>query len=268
LYFRRHLKKWWQTPNGIVLARDPKRLLQALTKWQKHHTIVFEAHALNSLLFPKQNWLQMERQVIQQCDGLITNCGGTLKLWQQQHGEILPTQQIIHNGTAPDRCQKWQPQHAVRYIGSLKDWKGIDILEQITHPIELIGARNTENNTFANRYITVLPAISYTKIPTLLASSRVLLLLLRNNLFGRSLTSPLKLWDYLASGAPIVAPDLPSVTEIATLSQSKFFLYTPDNPQSLSQAITQAYTAKPREPFVRTWLKRAQEVEQFIQRLR
>ncbi len=55
---------------------------------------------------------------------------------------------------------------------------------------------------------------------------------------SRFYTSPMKLFEYMASGTPIVASDLPSVTEI--LTSERGVLVEPDNPKALASAIGRA----------------------------
>jgi glycosyltransferase involved in cell wall biosynthesis len=51
-------------------------------------------------------------------------------------------------------------------------------------------------------------------------------------------TSPLKLFQYLASGRPIVASQVPAIREVVT--DKHVFFFTPDHPRSLAYAINQA----------------------------
>ena len=49
-------------------------------------------------------------------------------------------------------------------------------------------------------------------------------------------SSPLKLFEYMASGRPIVASRIPSVSEILT-DQEEAVLVEPDNPKALAEGI-------------------------------
>lgn len=89
---------------------------------------------------------------------------------------------------------------------------------------------------------------------------------------SRFATSPLKLFEYLASGCPVVASDLPSVREI--IDEETAYLVAPGNPAELAAAITVALNnpeqaaAKARRAYelVRenTWEKRAEKILKII----
>ena len=49
-------------------------------------------------------------------------------------------------------------------------------------------------------------------------------------------TSPIKMFEYMASGVPIIASDLPSLREV--LDESNAVLVEAGNPQKLEEAIT------------------------------
>ena len=111
------------------------------------------------------------------------------------------------------------------------------------------------------RGLAGLPGGEPAAVPDLLAHSEVLVLSLSDNRFGRELTSPLKLFDYLATAVPIVAPDLPTVHEIQQMAGAEFLLYTPGDPVSLAAHVNAAREAPFRQPWVRTWDERATELE-------
>ena len=84
--------------------------------------------------------------------------------------------------------------------------------------------------------------------------------------------SPLKLFEYMASGRPIIASDLPSVREV--LNDNNAFLTQPGSVEQLVQAIEHAVDF-PDQAVVRaqkalidirhyTWVKRCDKIIQFI----
>jgi glycosyltransferase involved in cell wall biosynthesis len=90
-------------------------------------------------------------------------------------------------------------------------------------------------------------------------------------------TSPLKLFEYMASGRPIVASDLPSIREVLVHEQSAL-LVPPGNPPALTAAIRRlkddralgARLAARALEDVReyTWAKRAERLETLFEQVR
>jgi glycosyltransferase involved in cell wall biosynthesis len=103
--------------------------------------------------------------------------------------------------------------------------------------------------------------VPYPEVAAQIAGCRALVLPLEDNSFGRQFTSPLKLWDYLASGAPIVAADLPTVREIAGDTP---FYYPPGDVGGLVAALRAALHAPGPAPRLRTWADRAAEIEAVL----
>lgn len=274
-WFRAQVLAWWAGPPGIVLARDKRRLrwLVRVTAGSRRHRRVLETHELDSALAleagqdPRRS-LALEAWVLDHIDGLIANCGGTLRRWEQAWGDRLPARRVVaHNAVSPERRRGPRPPEAVvRVVGSLRAYKGIAGLARaagdLPIPLELVGGSPEEAAALGALppNVQVHPALPYPEVPDLLARSAVLLLPLADNLFGRELTSPLKLWDYLATSVPIVAPDLPSVREIQDLTGAPLHLFPADRPEELPQAVRRALQAPPRTPFLRTWRQRAEEL--------
>ena len=85
-------------------------------------------------------------------------------------------------------------------------------------------------------------------------------------------TSPLKLFEYMASGRPIVASDLPSIREV--LSENNAILVKSDDPTILSGGITSVlqnsdFSAKIAKQALQdveaySWKKRAKNILSFI----
>ncbi len=83
--------------------------------------------------------------------------------------------------------------------------------------------------------------------------------------------SPLKLFEYMASGTPIVTSDLPSIREV--LSDASAFFFKVDDPDSLRRAIevvlanpaeaSQKATTALSEARGHTWRKRTKDIMEF-----
>jgi hypothetical protein len=262
----------------VVLARD-KRRLAGFLGLPSRHKVVIETHELDSALLREQGcegapMVRLETRVLAGADGLVANCGGTLDAWREAHGDALPELQLAcHNATSASRHRDPHPDPdpVVRCLGSARSFKGagfyLGAAPSLPLPLEWIGASDQEQARFDSPEsgVRLLPAVPYRRVPDVLARSQVLLLPLEDNLFGRSLTSPLKLWDYLATCAPIVAPDLPSVREIAAMIAVPLHLHAPGDVAGLADAVTRAMAAPTRAPHLRTWDRRAAELEAVLQ---
>lgn len=91
---------------------------------------------------------------------------------------------------------------------------------------------------------------------------------------SRFYTSPLKLFEYMASGTPIVASDLPSIREV--LNEKNAVLVKPDSPEFLTAGIMKVLE----NPYLSdkiskqafqdvqnyTWEKRAEKILRFIKK--
>ncbi len=149
----------------------------------------------------------------------------------------------------------------VIYTGSRHLWKGVEILEEASKLLP----QDVE--------VMIITGKLHTEIPLYLKAADVLVL--PNSAkkdISRLYTSPMKLFEYMASGTPIVASDLPSIREI--LDDSTVFFFTSDSPESLAEAIQKALSNKA-EAKVKaenahklssnyTWDKRAKKIIEFI----
>jgi glycosyltransferase involved in cell wall biosynthesis len=273
LWFRRQLARWWAGPPGVVLARDKARLRAALDRHGPRHAVVLETHELDSALLADRGqdaapMRALEAGLAGQAHALVANCAGTLAAWESNHGPALPAlRRVVHNATAAGRARgpHPEPDRVIRCVGSLRRFKGftgvLTAAPELPLPLHLVGGTADELGGPLPDGVRLSPALPFPEVPDLLARSAVLLLPLSDNRFGRSLTNPLKLWDYLATAAPIVAPDLPTIDEVARASGAPMHRYRPGDAASLVAAVCAALAAPPRQPHVRSWHARAAELE-------
>ena len=191
-------------------------------------------------------------------------------LWTERHP--LPRHvETIHNATGISKAIDWVPKRELRCIGSWQTYKGMALLKalarHIDRPVVFFGATEQEITDNAHEQIRLMPKSPYGKTQQIMSEARALLLPLNNDLFGNKLTSPLKLWDYLATPIPIIAPKLPTILEIQNLSKTRMHLHHPDDLNDLQRAVQEALVAEPRAPYYRTWLQRAAEIDAFIKQV-
>lgn len=173
----------------------------------------------------------------------------------------------------------------VVYTGHLFEWKGIyalidafDILQDGKEDIKLVLVGGLEEDIQAVkdylfekniRSVLVVGHRPYQDVPLYLRAADVLVMSdsMRFDI-SREYTSPLKLFQYMAAQKPIVAPATPALCEI--LNDECAWLYEPDNPLLLAQAISQAFehpkkskqksTTAFEQVHEYTWKKRAEKI--------
>lgn len=134
----------------------------------------------------------------------------------------------------------------VLYTGHLYSWKGVKTLAQasmlLPDAVEVIFVGGTERDVadfrsrFNSKNVVFLGKKPHSEIPMYLRCADVLVIpnsAIEN--ISRLYTSPMKLFEYMASGVPIIASDLPSLREIVNEETVTFF--TPDNAHSLANSI-------------------------------
>jgi len=172
----------------------------------------------------------------------------------------------------------------IAYAGnfSFHDWKGVDILLESLKYLPgvvclLIGGEPAEKaeikSRFAAENIIITGRKEHKEIPAYLRAADALILPnKKGNQTSAFYTSPLKLFEYMASERPIVASDLPSIREV--LNDSNAILVEADNAELLAAGISRvlennlfaAELADKAFTDVRdyTWRKRSEKIVNFF----
>ncbi len=258
---------------GVVLARAKRHAHWALRWFGSDVRLILEVHEVDSLRSDVDVTAtrRLERTVLGRAWGVVANATGTLADLRRVHG-ILPPARVIGNGARPGGPPA-DPGHDVGWVGSIRPekdpWTVAEAARQLPFRIVLVGPTWSEAAPLLDHAGGTLhwePARVPAAIPARLRRFRTLLVPLSPGRFGERWTSPLKLYDALASGVPVVAADTPAVRAIAGHA---FVPYVPGDAVSLRRALIRATTdealrerVRARRP-VRTWADRAAELEAF-----
>ncbi len=179
-----------------------------------------------------------------------------------------------------------QDKKIVLYAGHLFEWKGVHILAEAAARLPevlfvFVGGTEADVLNFKERFgneknIKILGQKPHREIPSFLRAADALILPnSAKEAISVSYTSPLKLFEYMASRKPIIASDLPSIREV--LNERNSILVKPDDAEALaggikkaledvafSDRISQTAFENAREY---TWRKRAAKIIRFIQDL-
>jgi glycosyltransferase involved in cell wall biosynthesis len=145
------------------------------------------------------------------------------------------------------------------YTGSTYAWKGVGTLKEAETLLPQVR-------------VMVVSKRPFSEIPAYLRAADVLVLPNSGaDAVSSRFTSPMKLFEYMASGTPIAASDVPAVREI--LGENEAYFFTPNDPQSLAAAVRRALDdpkaaavgAKARQAVQRySWDTRAQAILRLI----
>ena len=144
----------------------------------------------------------------------------------------------------------------VMYVGSRQGWKGVEILEEAAKYLP------------SDIRVMIISGKPYKEIPLYLRAADLLVIPNSGTEdISRLYTSPMKLFEYIASGTPIVASDLPSIREI--LPESEVSYFTPNDAKSLAEVIMKSLVSERSIYNIvdineYSWLSRAGKIMKFI----
>lgn len=137
----------------------------------------------------------------------------------------------------------------VVYTGHLYSWKGVDVLAEaakILSPgtsVIFVGGTEGDVMRFKKIYghmqnIEILGHRDHSEIPLWQKAADVLVLPnTAKEDISKYYTSPMKLFEYMASQRPIVASNIPSIAEV--LGDTNSVLVIPDDPNDLARGISE-----------------------------
>ena len=131
----------------------------------------------------------------------------------------------------------------VLYSGSLQSGKGVDLIIKSAKDLPeicfvVIGGSPNEIDTFkdvSSSNVYFLGRMPQKQVPAFLKAADLLILPMNKNLSYGAYSSPLKLFEYMASETPILASDFGAIREV--LNEENAFLFDPDNVSDLVEKI-------------------------------
>ena len=171
------------------------------------------------------------------------------------------------------------------YTGHLYSWKGTDTLAEAVRALPsmlmiFVGGTDPDIERFKTLFgsienIMLVGHKEHAEVPYWQSVADVLILPnTAKEDISKFYTSPMKMFEYMASRRPIVATDIPSIREV--LNDNNAIIVVPDNAESLAEGITKAFSdSKLRETITarayadaesHTWEKRAKRIFDFIKK--
>ena len=155
-----------------------------------------------------------------------------------------------HDGVEAERAD--EHDFTIGYAGHLYPWKGVDLIIEAIVALQdtralIVGGHEREPDLARLRQqakdldcasrVTFTGPVPPPQVAARLREADVLILPNRASAISTEFTSPLKLFEYMASGHPIVASDLPAFREILRDGENAL-LVEAGNPQALVAGIT------------------------------
>ena len=255
--------------SDVILTRDlgVASVLLNIPRWLRP-PVVFESHGFSPVFAETMNELvsggaradqakrdrlfRREERVWKFADGYVAT---TKTLAVELESKFGPRENAvsISNGVRvlPNRrfgSPATQTSPVVLYAGHLYPWKGVEVLLEAVlrlpevHTV-IVGGHPKEGDRLRLLHLATslgisdrvdfIGMISVSEVQKKLADADVLVLPTTSTVSADRYTSPLKLFEYLAAGKPIVASDLQSTREVLE-HESNAILVTPSDADALA----------------------------------
>lgn len=257
------LLRYWHRSDVVIYAHDLRDLvLPALLGFpmfcEIHDFYESGVRTLNSFVLHRTRGLIVTNSIKQK--HLHEKYGYPLEHMIRQPNAVQVSMFDIPVTKKEAREQLDLPQDTklVIYTGHLFSWKGVDTLAEAAAYLPgdcvlyFVGGtehdRKRLQDLIAHKNlprIVFMPHQEHARMPIFLKAADVLVLPnTAKEAASKYETSPVKLFEYLASGHPIVVSDLPSIREI--VSENEVFFAEPDNPRSFGEVITSVLEGDPK----------------------
>jgi glycosyltransferase involved in cell wall biosynthesis len=276
---------------GIVYSRDPFSSLLLL--FNKKIKVVFEIHSLpREIKFYHRFLFSRVYKFVAISNGLKNDLIKLdipdYKIFVDPDGVDLKTFQNIHKSKEElrDKLDLPQDKKIILYTGHLYSWKGAHTLARASKHLPskfvmvFVGGTEGDLKKFTrfigeNKFKNVI-LLGYQKpekIPYYLKAADILVLPNSGKeKISSHYTSPMKLFEYMASGVPIIASNLPSIKEVLDNKNAIFF--ESDNSEDLAEKIQKSLkdinlldkisNNALRDIKEYTWRKRAERINNFF----
>lgn len=287
---------WWNSrsvdKNAVWYAHDIRDLL-----FLRRKNVFVEVHDFyeSSIDFLNRNVLKRVRGLV------VTN---KIKMDHLEEKYSISKERMLHMPNAVDierfdsrlsrdlaRAKLSLPpdKKIAVYTGSLFEWKGIHTLalasKHLPEDVLIYFAGGNEedrhsfkkfidDNKLPNITLLPLPYEDFELSPAFMRAADALILPnTAKDPASKYETSPVKLFEYMSSGTPIVASDLPSIRNV--VSEREVFFFEPDNPKDLAKKIQEVLIKREegeqRARFARqevarySWEEKSKAIVKFIE---
>jgi len=198
---------------------------------------------------------------LRRCDRVVALTEGLSRLVQTEYGVLADRVALLPSGTDTSLFHPMETNRCVQeagldpaceyigFVGSFYRYQGLGTLLEAFERLrarrpavrllmvgdgeEASALREQAAQRGLTRWITWTGRVPYSRVPTLIGAMDVCVAPFCG---GRGETSPVKIFDYLACGKPVVASAIPSVAALFALSNG-VVLVEPDRAEVLANAV-------------------------------
>jgi glycosyltransferase involved in cell wall biosynthesis len=193
---------------------------------------------------------EQEGPALRVADALTPISATLAEALRESYGD-LPPMHVVPSGAAPAGDDiPLSNRGGIVYAGQLYAWKGVpNLIEAMKHlpgeKLTLVGGNKEQDLAQAREVarahgvlerITFTGHVSHGEVQGYIAGARCAVIPLGDDLLARRFTSPIKVFEYMAAGTPIVASDLPTTREVLR-HEGNALLAPPGNAQALATQI-------------------------------
>jgi len=237
---------FWKTflmkKNKIVVTRHHKKLYETLfikkfIKFKNVHEMHEESFFY--LFKPKYTKNYFEK-LLNKTDGIIFTNYSQVEFFKKEFGYFPKFKYTtLPNGVEIEKFKdiKMCNNKVLTYTGQFNRWKNVELLFSTlsllpqSFSLRIAGGQNQKDINYIkyltkkyklNKRVDYKGFVDNKEIPNILNCSNVLLLPMGNNIQSKYLTSPMKLFEYMATKIPIVTVNYPSITSLTKECQNIF----------------------------------------------
>jgi len=246
--------------NPVVVTRHYRKLEKLLLFkkiFKRNLVIIHEMHEeCLPYLFKKNISKEKINKLFKNLNGMIFTNFSQVLLYKNEFSESPPPYCILPNGVEIEKFSnaKKGNKHILTYVGSFNKWKNVELIFAALsfldkkYSLRIAGGNNIEEtklfiNAMIRKYAIDSNRVDFRGyvnnkdlINQVISGSSVLLLPLGNNIQSKYLTSPMKLFEYMATNIAIVSINYPSVSLIT----EEGIFFSNNNPSDFASQILEA----------------------------